>query len=190
KAGDFHLYYKYLPMSYDVTFDWNYEDAPEIEGFKYEYGVKGFSLPTNVPVRPGYTFTGWNILYTDMYSSRNYPVSTMEFDKYWTLDNVTIIGTDVKFVAHWTDSSAATISAINTMTGVTTRYTFDPTVDYTMPEGPTEQILIGTVYYKFDGWYNNSQCEGTPVTVIPAYSFDVNNSKYYSKWAPVTEGVN
>ena len=125
-----------------------------------------------------------------MYNSRNYPVTRNEYDRYWLLDNVNITGTDVKFVAQWTDSSAATISAINTLTGVTTRYTFDPTVDYTMPEGPTEQILIGTVYYKFDGWYNNSQCEGTPVTVIPAYSFDVNNSKYYSKWAPVTEGVN
>ena len=69
KAGDFHLYYKYVPMSYNVTFDWNYEDAPEIEGFTYVYGVKGFSLPTEVPSRPGYTFTGWNIVYNDMYKA-------------------------------------------------------------------------------------------------------------------------
>ena len=190
KAGDFHLYYKYVPMSYDVTFDWSYEGAPAIEGFTYEYGVKGFSLPTDVPSRPGYTFTGWNIEYIDMYNSRNYPVATMEFDKYWTLDNVTIIGTDVKFVAQWTaDSLAATISAINTLTGVTTRYTFDYTEDFTMPEGSTELILDGDVYYKFDGWYNNAQCEGDPVTVIPANGFDINNSKYYSKWVKTTSST-
>ncbi len=190
KAGDFHLYYKYVPMSYDVTFDWNYEGAPAIEGFTYEYGVKGFSLPADVPSRPGYTFTGWNIEYRDMYNSRNYPVTAGKYDKYWLLDNVTVMGTDVKFVAQWTtDSLAATISAINTLTGVTTRYTFDYTEDFTMPEGSTELILDGDVYYKFDGWYNNSQCEGDPVTVIPANGFDVNNSRYYSKWVETTSST-
>ena len=31
---------------------------------------------------------------------------------------------------------------------------------------------------------------GEPVTVIPANSYDINNSKYYTKWSSVNIGAN
>ena len=43
-------------------------------------------------------------------------------------------------------------------------------------------MYIDGVYYKFDGWYTSLDYTGEPVTVIPANTFDVANSKYYSKW--------
>lgn len=189
KAGDFYLYYKYEPMKYNITFDWGYEGAPETKGITYEYGAEGFKLPTTIPARSGYTFAGWNLVYTDMYGRNfNLPVTRTEYDKYWLLDYVTAPVIDVEFVAQWTaDGANATISTINTLTGLTTRYTFDPSIDYTMPEDSKELILVGDVYYKFDGWYSTPDCqEGTLVTEIPANTFDVNNSKYYSKWVETT----
>ena len=188
KAGDFYLYYKYEPMKYNITFDWGYEGAPETKGITYEYGAEGFKLPTEIPARSGYTFAGWNLVYTDMYGrNHNLPVTRTEYDKYWLLDYVTVLVIDVEFVAQWTaDGANATISAINTLTGLTTRYTFDSSIDYTIPDSK-ELILVGNVYYKFDGWYSTPDCqEGTLVTEIPANTFDVNNSKYYSKWVETT----
>ena len=188
KAGDFYLYYKYEPMKYNITFDWGYEGAPETKGITYEYGAEGFKLPTTIPARSGYTFAGWNLVYTDMYGRNfNLPVTRTEYDKYWLLDYVTAPVTDVEFVAQWTAGGAnATISTINTLTGLTTRYTFDSSIDYTIPDSK-ELILVGDVYYKFDGWYSTPDCqEGTLVTEIPANTFDVNNSKYYSKWVETT----
>ena len=187
EPGDFHLYYKYVPMKYDITFDWGYEGAPEVEGILYERGVKGFKLPTEIPARIGYSFGGWNIVFTNRYGqNKNYPATQNEYDKYWELPDLYLAVTEVKFVAQWYAITDATISLVNSLTGVSTRYTFDPAVDYTMPEGPTELIKIGDVYYGFAGWYNNAKCEGEAVTVIKANEFDINNSKYYSKWVPVT----
>ena len=188
KAGDFYLYYKYVPMKYNITFDWGYEGAPETNGITYEYAAEGFKLPTEIPARSGYTFAGWNLVYTDMYGrNHNLPVTRTEYDKYWLLDYVTVRVIDVEFVAQWTaDGANATISTINTLTGLTTRYTFDSSIDYTIPDSK-ELILVGDVYYKFDGWYSTPDCqEGTLVTQIPANTFDVNNSRYYSKWVKTT----
>ena len=131
------------------------------------------------------------MVYTNMYGeSKDYPVARTEYDRYWLLADVSKARISVTFEAQWNALTDVTISLINSLTGVSTRYTFDPSVDYTMPEGPAEQILIGDVYYKFDGWYDNAECEGAAVTEIKANTFDINNSKYYSKWSPVIEEVN
>jgi hypothetical protein len=85
-------------------------------------------------------------------------------------------------------SKGATISAINSITGVTTRYSFDPTADFQMPEGPNEFILVDGVYYAFEGWYSTPEmAEEDRVTVIYANTFNEDNNKYYSKWVPIAE---
>ena len=192
KAGDFYLYYKYQPMKYNITFDWGYEGAPETNGITYEYGAEGFKLPTEIPARSGYNFAGWNLVYTDMYGRNfNLPVTRTEYDKYWLLDYVTAPVTDVEFVAQWMESSkGATISAINSITGLTTRYSFDPTADFQMPEGSEELILVDGVYYAFEGWYSTPElAEEDRVTVIYANTFNEDNNKYYSKWVATTTGT-
>ena len=192
EVGDFYLYYKYEPMKYNITFDWGYEGAPETEGITYEYGAEGFKLPTTIPARSGYKFAGWNLVYTDMYGRNfNLPVTRTEYDKYWLLDYVTAPVIDVEFVAQWMESSkGATISAINSITGLTTRYSFDPTADFQMPEGPEELILVDGVYYAFEGWYSTPEmAEEDRVTVIYANTFNEDNNKYYSKWVATTTGT-
>ena len=189
--GDFHLYYKYVPMKYNITIDWNDDGATKPEAITYEYGVEGFALPTEIPSRTGYSFGGWNIVYTNMYGQDiDYPVTRYEYDRYWLLSDVTKSGTEVKFVAQWYTPTEVTISLVNSLTGVSTRSEFDPAVDYVMPEGPSELVKIGDVYYEFAGWYNDAECKGERITEIKANTFDINNSKYYSKWTPVTEEVN
>ena len=133
----------------------------------------------------GYTFNGWKMEYTVAGSVRTEKVSTTYYGKEWRAP-----GSNVKFVAQWTATTSATIYVLNPYTGKAVRYTFDPTQDYTMPADSTSLMYIDGVYYKFDGWYTSLDYTGEPVTVIPANTFDIANSKYYSKWSPVTEGVN
>ena len=188
KAGDFHLYYKYEPMKYNITFDWGYEDAPHIDGIVYEYGGEGFKLPEKIPSRPGYSFAGWNVVYRNMYGvDKNFPVTTAEYDKYWLLENTTGKETDITFKAQWiADTSSRAISLINPLTGRSERYAFDITEGFVMPEGTTDLLKVNDVYYRFDGWYDNAACEGEEITSIPANSYDANVSKYYSKWVETT----
>ena len=75
------------------------------------------------------------------------------------------------------------------MTGVTTRYTFDSSADYEIP-AEFENVLVGEVYYEFDGWYDNPDYNNEPIAVIPANTYDINCSKYYTKWSPVTTEAN
>ena len=179
KPGDLYLYFKYVPVQTNVSFDWNFEGAPEIEGLTHTYDATEFSLPTAIPERSGYTFSGWKMEYTVGGSDvRTEKVSTTYYGKEWRAP-----GSNVKFIAQWTaETSSATISLVNPLTGVTERVTFDTAQDYTMPAGDTNLVVVNGAYYKFDGWYASPDYIGEPVTVIPANTFDIANSKYYSKW--------
>ena len=159
------------------------EEGFEGETLRYIYGNE-LKLP-DAPDRIGYTFNGWKANYT-MASGSTTTENIMgdSLPKQW-LPYRYVNGMDVTLTAQWSKVSKVKITMIDGLTLSSSVYEFDPTKDYTLPAGSTSLVLVNGEYYKFDGWYDNKEYKGSPVTVIPANTFNPIKSKYYSKWAVV-----
>ena len=111
----------------------------------------------NDPVKEHYTFSSWSG-YTD---------------------SMTMGDADITFTAQWT---AVTYSVtLNTKGGTAAELT-----QYTYGTGATLPTATRTGY-AFDGWYDNEDCTGSPVTEIS--TTDSGNKVFYAKWTAHTYTV-
>ncbi len=184
KKEDLYFYFRYEPVEFNVIIDWGVEGV-EGKTFRYVYGNE-VKLP-EPPNRVGYTFNGWKSTHTTASGSTNTDnIMGDSLPKQW-LPYRYVNGMDVTLTAQWSNVSKSSITLIDGLTHSGSTYTFDPSKDYTLPAGSTNLVLVNGSYYKFDGWYDNKEYTGSPVTVILANTFDPAKYKYYSKWSPVSK---
>ena len=182
KKEDLYFYFKYEPVKFNINIDWGVEGV-EDQTLQYVYGNE-LKLP-EPPSRIGYTFNGWTstheasngIVYDEDIIGDSLPKQWLPY-KY-------VDGMDVTLTAQWSNVSNVKLTLIDGLTFSSSVYTINPTKDYTLPAGSTNLVLVNGVYYQFDGWYDNKEYTGSPVTVIPANTFNPIKSKYYSKWTAV-----
>ncbi|MDO9491993.1 InlB B-repeat-containing protein [Acetobacterium sp.] len=128
--------------------------------------------PTTMPTtnRAGYTFSGWfaeadfsGVEVTAL--PGQYPIGTTTYYAKWTANPAAI-----EFVVNGG-------STVSTMNGVTDRAITDTTMPTTTRTG-----------YVFENWYENGDCSGDPVTILPN-AFPVGTKTYYAKWTPIKYAV-
>ena len=157
--GDRILTANFEPSTYNVTLHTNGGTINSGDVNTYIYGV-GATLPTDV-TRTGYTFDGWY----DNDELLGHPVTIIS-----TTDT-----SDKEFWAKW-----------NANTYNVTLHTNGGTINsgdvntYIYGEGATLPTDVTYTGYTFDGWYDNDELTGDPVTVIS--TTDTGDKEFWAKW--------
>lgn len=158
-TGDLTLYAKWTANQYTVSFNSNGGNVtPESITVTYDrtYGT----LPS-AGTKTGYTFAGW---YTS--ASGGTQVKSTDIVK---------ITSDTTLYAHWT----ANTYNITYKSGSDTLSGLNPTT-YTYGVGATLPTDVTKDGYTFEGWYDNKDLTGDPVTSI---STDATEDKtFFAKW--------
>ncbi len=152
---------------YVVTFQTNGGTINEGNFVSYKFGT-GAVLPTNV-TKVGYTFAGW---YENSSCTGTPTTEISETD----VDNKS-------FWAKWTENTySVTLNAnggdINNNSKVE---------NYTYSVGASLPTNVTKTGYVFAGWFNNEECEGSPISLIT--TVDYGDKEYWAKWEIVTYDI-
>ena len=156
------------------------QDAPAVYRVDFDYGKvseektapdytnSAVKAPPDPEERTGYTFGGW------------YNNSACEGSQ-WDFEN-DVVEKDITLYAKWT---ANTYKVTLNVGGGTING--DVVTSYTYGVGATLPTDVSRNGYKFDGWYEEADFSGEPVTTIGA---DATGDKiYYAKWLSADTGV-
>lgn len=90
-----------------------------------------------------------------------------------------IVQANKTILATFTEATYSVTLNLNT-TDPTASINSDNVTEYTYPESVTLPVDVTRSGYTFLGWYDNSECTGSPITDIPASSWG--NQQYWAKW--------
>ncbi|MDE6585911.1 MAG: InlB B-repeat-containing protein [Clostridia bacterium] len=172
--GNKTYYAKWRGETYSVSLyidNVKYSGADCITSYTYNTHTH---LP--VPQKSGYTFDGW---YTDLNCTQG------------KTDEISINENgNKKYYAKWIkNGQVVTPPEVYSINFVTNGGTLDGAPDsYTEGEEVTLPVTISKQYYVFEGWYADSEFDGSAVTKI--LSTDKGNKTYYAKWRGETYSVN
>ena len=143
---------------YTVTFDYNYEGAPDDYTTTVEDG--GVVTPPANPTRDNYSFDGW---FTDA-------ACTTKADFEYAITS------DVTYYAGWTQTSASVTFDANYSGGTSTSVSVQIGGTVTQPTAPTRDG------YVFTGWYTDAAC----TTEFVFTSAVTGNMTLYAGWEEAT----
>ncbi len=164
------LYAKWTPNTYSVKYDGNGATAGSMSNSTHTYGVAK-NLTTNAFTKTGYTFEGWaTSVDGDVVYSNEQSVSNL------TSENGVVVTLYAKWSANtvyvdYFDKGGVEFSGEH---GSDVKYFFDYDKGLTL-DTPTKQ------YFTFEGYYLNSDCSGSAITCLEAFSY-ANDVKLYAKW--------
>lgn len=174
--GNVTLYARWKPITYKVTFNAN-GGAGTMEDQEFTYDVEQ-KLSANKFTFNGKKLLGW-VRGDSIYTSELYT------DRKQVKNLSSTAGATVELIAMWSDLSQYTITYISNtedtvtnMPNVASKYVGDSlTISSKIPT---------RVGYAFMGWYDNSECNGSPYKADDVYSTDA-DLVLYAKWIkPVT----
>ena len=150
---------------YRVTFDYGASFNADNRRYVYRYGNNGTTveLPTSHPENTNQIFAGW-------YDNTDFSGETVS-------GSITVTGVKT-YYAKWTASEYDVM--LNTNNGTIAAGKDVKTYTYGIGATlPTEEDITKTGY-SFDGWYDNAEFNGDPVTAIS--DTDTGNKEYWAKW--------
>ena len=167
---------KFEIITYTITFDGNGANTGEMAamtGVKYD-SDEDVKLSKNTFTKNGYTFAGW------LYNGNTY-ADGASAEKLTTVDGAT-----VTMVAQW--NNATYEIKLNTDNGTYTEGYSAP-VSYIFGTGATLPTAdnISKTGYDFEGWYDNADLTGNPVTEIGTDAYG--DKEYWAKWTEATYSV-
>jgi len=166
-TGNKSFYAKWTAYSYSVIFNAN-DGTNTTMAQDYIYGEEN-PLAANTFERTGYTFSGW----------AKEPNGEKVYNDSESIKNLTAVqGGKVYLYAVWTPISY-------TIT-YNTKFEIIGNSSYTIEDAVNLPVLSHTGYI-FDGWYDNEQYSGEPVTQIAENS--TGNKLFYAKWIENTYSV-
>ena len=110
------------------------------------------------PVRPGYTFNGWGEVASVM------PDGDLTYTAKWTANTYAVT----------LETNKGTVKAGNV-------------TEYTCGEGAVLPTKVTRSGYEFDGWYDNKELKGEPISKITASEYG--DKTFYAKWSRETVEV-
>ncbi|MDE7082729.1 MAG: InlB B-repeat-containing protein [Clostridia bacterium] len=163
-TGDKTYYAKWTPDSYNITFNVTGEASTQDT---YTYGVvKTLTTPT----KDGYTFNGW-------YANSNLSGSVTQI-------NAGEYG-DKTFFGEWVSQGTPVQTYTVTLHENGGTYVNGGLTSYTAGVGATLPA-ISRSGYTFNGWYDNENFNGNPVTQIAANA--TGNKEYWASWTKISSG--
>jgi uncharacterized repeat protein (TIGR02543 family) len=158
-TGDKVFYAKWIAEQFAITYELNGGTFTDNDGHPEYYTVEGITLVS--PLKEGFAFGGW------------YDNAALEGI---AIETITAGETGPKtFYAKW-----LTIENSITYTLNNGQFIGSYPQGYTTAEGVT---LVNPIRqgYTFEGWFDNAEFSGTPITVIEAGS--QGNKHFYAKWS-------
>ncbi len=155
--GDLTFYAKFTPISYNVTY---HADGGTLTGQATSFTIESANITYPTPHKTGYTFDGW-------YESAAFTGATVTGIPAGSMG-------DKAVYAKFTPINYTVTYNVNhgELTGETTNYTIESGA-VSLPN-PTR------TGYAFKGWYDNADCNGAQISVIPTGS--TGDKTYYAKW--------
>ena len=165
------------------------EGQDYIKYYSAVFNDRGLQDEYDMYSQDGNDYYFWG-MHSDLVEGQDYVLITEEPEPViLTQENKSIIFGDNPYELIIKNSSGYEVEVISDVTlnigdgtinsGDITEYT-----EGTETELPTDITLKG---YTFGGWYDNSDCEGTPVTAIPADA--TGPQEFWAKWVPNTYTV-
>ena len=163
-AGDVTYYAGWEPITYKVVFDSN-DGQGTMESMNFTYD-EAQNLPENLFTKEGYKFIGWQ--YEDV-----------QYDDLEAVKNLTDKqGETVTLTARWQILPfTMTFAQNNGQSNIVKTQDYNSAI--TPPANPYRDG------YRFDGWYDNAEIAGTPVT-LPSTMPAVDKT-YYAGWTSYLE---
>jgi len=158
-TGDVEYWAKWIPNTYTVTLNTNGGTINSGNVTEYTYGT-GAALPTDI-TKTEYNFIGW---YDNAELNGN-PVTA-------------ITATDTGAKQYWAKWSAGGYSVTLNTNGGTINS--GNVTEYTYGVGAALPADVTKVGYEFDGWFDNANLDGDPVTAITAAATGA--KQYWAGW--------
>ena len=177
-TGDLHLYAKWTPLNYKITYNGNGQNSGSMKTMSAKYDTP-ITLTKNTFVKKGYKHVGWSltkdgsVIYNDEEVVNILPSQSNETITLYAVWEET----DYKIIYNTCGGSIANVEEEVEGSVYSSRYSYSTTQDYELPKPVRDR-------YDFAGWYKDATFR-TGVNSIAKGSFG--DTTLYAKWTLKSE---